>query len=280
MELKTAFYSRSQQNFRPTTQAVNRIPPATRKEDQRAWRIAVPMPPRVVCIHAMKASLLPTARAFALGFPEAEVVNLVDDSLSADVVSTGCDSRMEARFSALGAYARDCASADAILFTCSAFGSAIERVQAESSIPVLKPNGALQRDVVSRGGTVGVLSMFRPTLPSILRELGELAAAEGAALDVVPRFVEGALDALQAGDEARCAELIAADAVQMLAEQPQISTVALAMFSMAFAGPEVEAALARADPGRGGGLQVLTSPDAAVAELRTLFASGVLAAGR
>lgn len=224
--------------------------------------------PRVVCIHAMKASLIPTARAFAKGFPEAVVINLLDDSLSVDVAVSGCDSRMEARFSALGAYARDHASANAILFTCSAFGTAIERVQAENAIPVLKPNGALQRAVVSRGGKVGVLSMFRPTLPSILRELDQMAAAQGATVQVVPCFVEGALEALQAGDEPRCAQLIAEAAARLVSDQPQMSTVALAMFSMAFARPEVEAAAARAAPGRED-LRVYTSPDAAVAELRS-----------
>lgn len=227
-----------------------------------------PRRPRVVCIHAMQASLIPTARAFSKGFPEAIVTNLVDDSLSVDVAVSGCDSRMEARFSALGAYARDHASADAILFTCSAFGAAIERVQAESAIPVLKPNGALQREVVSRGGTVGVLSMFRPTLPSILRELDEMAAARGVTVDAVPCFVEGALEALHAGEEARCAQLIAEAAAHLVSDQPQMSTIALAMFSMAFARPEVEAATACAAPDRED-MRVYTSPDTAVAELRS-----------
>jgi hypothetical protein len=224
--------------------------------------------PRVVCIHAMKASLIPTARAFLDNFPEAVVVNLLDDSLSVDVTVSGCDSRMGARFSALGAYARDHACADAILFTCSAFGTAIERVQAESAIPVLKPNGALQREIVSRVGKVGVLSMFRPTLPSILRELDEMAAAQDATVDVVPCFVEGALEALHAGDEPRCAHLIAEAAARLVSDQPQMSTIALAMFSMAFAKPEVQAAAARAAPDRHD-MRVYTSPDAAVAELRS-----------
>ena len=45
--------------------------------------------PRVVCVHAMQASLRPTKRAFALGFPEAEVHDLLDSSLSVDVGGDG-----------------------------------------------------------------------------------------------------------------------------------------------------------------------------------------------
>ena len=222
--------------------------------------------PRVCCILAMLPSLQPTATAFAAGFPEARTFNLLDDSLSVDVEATGLDERMHERFVALGRYASVRQRADAILFTCSAFGSPIERVQADLSIPVLKPNEALQRRAVAAGGTIGALAMFASTLPSICAELEQMASASGSApLAVEPRFVPDALAALQQGDPASCADAIAAAAVSVCAERPEISTLALTMFSMAFARPEVEAALA-AKVGRP--ITVLTSPAAAVEDLK------------
>lgn len=49
---------------------------------------------------------------------------------------------MAERIASLAQYARRC-GAQGILYTCSAFGDAIERVQRAESIPVLKPNEAM-----------------------------------------------------------------------------------------------------------------------------------------
>lgn len=230
---------------------------------------------RVACIHAMLGSLAPTARAFARGYPEAEVVNILDDSLSVDVGRAGTQEQsMQDRFSALGKYAREQVRADAILFTCSAFGAAIERVQEESSIPVLKPNSAMQREIIKRGGTVGVVSMFEPTLVSIVQELDNLRLSCGQQaqnrLIVVPQYVEGALRALQAGNEEQCADLIAREVADLIRREPHVSTVALAMFSMAFAKSKVEAACWETAISGSRSISVLTSPDSAVRELRDL----------
>lgn len=166
--------------------------------------------PRVVCIHAMEGSLVPTKAAFAGVGDTVTVINVLDDSLAVDVVAQGQDRNLHNRFSELGKYAVEELRADAILFSCSAFGSCIERVQREQrNVPVLKPNEALQRAVVARGGTVVVLSIFEPTLPSLARELAELAASETAALHVVTHFVPDALGLLRSGDGDKCAELIA-----------------------------------------------------------------------
>ena len=57
-------------------------------------------------------------------------MNLLDDSLSADLAraAAGSTTRMTARFLALAAYAID-TGAQAILFTCSAFGPCIDAVK-------------------------------------------------------------------------------------------------------------------------------------------------------
>jgi Asp/Glu/hydantoin racemase len=101
--------------------------------------------PRIGLIHAMRNSMIPSQRAFDSIWPEATVQNIMDDSLSVDVATTGLDASMDRRFESLATYAvRDC-NVDAVLFTCSAFGSCIEKVQNTygASMPVLKPNEAM-----------------------------------------------------------------------------------------------------------------------------------------
>ena len=82
---------------------------------------------RIALIHALAQSVPPINEAFARLWPEPTLMNLLDDSLSADVARTGLDARMHQRFMTLADYAVDC-GADAILFTCSAFGPCIEAV--------------------------------------------------------------------------------------------------------------------------------------------------------
>jgi hypothetical protein len=99
---------------------------------------------RITLVHALKHSLVPIEESFARLWPETTRVNLLDDSLSADLARDGrLTEAMTDRFLALGRYAA-ATGADAILFTCSAFGPCIEAVaRAQAPMPVLKPNEAM-----------------------------------------------------------------------------------------------------------------------------------------
>ena len=77
---------------------------------------------RITLIHALKHSIVPIEASFAKHWPEARLMNLLDDSLSADLARDGkLTERMTERFLTMGRYAAD-TGADGILFTCSAFG--------------------------------------------------------------------------------------------------------------------------------------------------------------
>ncbi len=84
-------------------------------------------------------------------------MNLLDDSLSADLARDGhLTDAMTERFLKLGRYVAS-TGAHAILFTCSAFGPCIEVVAAaHAPMPVLKPNEAMRprRTRPSRGGGI------------------------------------------------------------------------------------------------------------------------------
>jgi Asp/Glu/hydantoin racemase len=191
---------------------------------------------RITLVHALKHSIVPIEASFARLWPDATLMNLVDDSLSADLARDGSlTSAMTERFLTLGRYAASTGS-DAILFTCSAFGPCIEAVAREHApMPVLKPNEAMIEQAAAKGHRIGLLSTFPPTLASMPREFPR-------GLEIVPKLVEGAMAALDRGDRA---ELIA-----------------LAQYSMAPA-----AALVAEASGR----PVLTTPDSAVTKLKALL---------
>jgi hypothetical protein len=211
--------------------------------------------PRIALIHALAHSVAPINDTLAREWPEAQRMNLLDDSLSADLERAGAlDDAMTARFVQLGDYAAR-TGADAILFTCSAFGPCIDAVkQRLAPLAVFKPNEAMIEDAAAlqreRGGTVGLLATFGPTLQSMPPEFP-------ADLPLRTALAEGALEALQRGDAA-AHDQAALQAARALKAQG-CSVIALAQFSLARA----QALVADAT-----GLPVLTTPGSAVRGLR------------
>ncbi|KJC33400.1 aspartate/glutamate racemase family protein [Bradyrhizobium sp. LTSP857] len=209
-------------------------------------------PRRIALIHALKHSIVPIEAAFAKDWPQARLMNLLDDSLSADLARDGAlTDTMTERFLALGDYAA-ATGADAILFTCSAFGPCIEAVAAaHAPMPVLKPNEAMIDQAVTMGKRIGLLSTFPPTLASMPPEFP-------ASVQVVPKLAEGALAALDRGDRATHDRLIA-EASKGLRD---CDVIALAQFSIAATAPLVAEATRR---------PVVTTPDSAVQKLMKLL---------
>src|SRR5579863_8905464 len=207
---------------------------------------------RIALIHALKHSLAPIEASFARLWPQATLMNLLDDSLSADVARDGrLTPAMTDRFLALGRYAAS-TGANAILFTCSAFGPCIEAVSRElAPMPVLKPNQAMIEQAVTRGHRIGLLSTFAPTLQSMP---GEFPSS----IQLVPKLVEGALAALDRGDRAEHDRLV----VQASRDLRDCDLIALAQYSMAPAAAMV------AEVSK---LPVLTTPDSAVNKLKRLL---------
>ncbi|MCK1714510.1 MULTISPECIES: aspartate/glutamate racemase family protein [unclassified Bradyrhizobium] len=209
---------------------------------------------RIALIHALKHSIAPIEAAFATAWPQARLMNLLDDSLSADLARGGTlNDAMTERFLALGDYAM-ATGADAILFTCSAFGPCIEAVaRAHAPKPVLKPNEAMIEQAVTMGKRIGLLSTFPPTLVSMPPEFP-------ASIEVVPKLAEGALAALDRGDRAEHDRLI----VEASKDLRDCDIVALAQFSIAATAPLVAEATGR---------PVVTTPDSAVHKLKKLLAA-------
>jgi hypothetical protein len=207
---------------------------------------------RITLIHALKHSIQPVEAAFAKLWPEARLMNLLDDSLSADLARDGrLSEAMTGRFLQLGRYAAG-TGADAILFTCSAFGPCIEAVaRAQAAMPVLKPNEAMIEQAAARGGKIGLLSTFPPTLASMPREFP-------ASLEIVPKLAEGAMAALDRGDRAEHDRLV----TEASKDLRDCDLIALAQYSLA-----PTAALVAEATGR----PILTTPDSSVLKLKAML---------
>ena len=211
---------------------------------------------RIALIHATSAAVEPIRTAFAEAWPEPDLVNLLDDSLSRDrALKPELTDDIYDRFDALGAYSI-AIGASGILFTCSAFGPAIERVARAVTVPVLKPNEAMFAEAIKIGGQIGMLATFEPSVASMTAEFEADAAKAGASTALESVFVPDAMAALVAGDRDRHDALVA-EAATALAH---CKAIMLAQFSMAPAAARLRQRL----PGK----PVLTSPGAAVAAMK------------
>jgi hypothetical protein len=208
------------------------------------------MAPRIALVHALAHSIAPIGEAFDRHWPDARRMNLLDDSLSADLAETGSlDAAMTDRFVALAAYALR-AGAQGILFTCSAFGACIDAVKARwPNVPILKPNEAMIDEAAAIGSRIGLVASFPPTLASMPAEFP-------AHVRTTPMLAPGALEALDRGDAALHDRLVAEAAARIAGD---VDAIALTQFSLARAAPLVRARIA---------VPVLTTPDSAVHALK------------
>jgi Asp/Glu/Hydantoin racemase len=224
--------------------------------------------PKIALIHATPLAMAPVAAAFDEVWPQAKRMNLLDDSLSQDLALAGqLDDAMTARFYALASYAKAC-GADAILFTCSAFGPAIESVKQSIGLPVLNPNEAMFAEALALCraasgpqpvvATAGLLTTFGPSAAPLIQEFEATARLRGNEVGIEAACASGAMEALSAGDAPLHDQLI----LRQVPALAHCKVLMLGQFSMARAQPVVA---------RASGLPVLTSPLSAVQSLRKLL---------
>jgi len=216
--------------------------------------------PRIALIHALEESVLPARTAFAAHWPQAWCFDLLDTSLAVDLgAAGGLDAAMMERFERLADYATGFPGkggrTQAILFTCSAFGPAIDAVKTRLSVPVLRPNEAAFEEALELGSSFAILVTFGPSREPLAAELHAMAAARGRRITVKTILVDGALAALQAGD-ASTHDRFAAGACHGL---DGVDALILGQFSLARAADAIRDITA---------VPVLTTPDCAVRALR------------
>jgi Asp/Glu/hydantoin racemase len=213
---------------------------------------------RIALIHAVPAAMQPVEDAFKAHWREARRTNLLDDSLAGDREQAGqLTPGLSGRIVALARYAVD-SGADGVLFTCSAFGEAIEAASAALPAPVLKPNEAMFEAALQIGGRIGMLATFAPAVASMEDEFASMARHRGSAARLKTIVAPGAREALLAGELDRHNRLVAEAASDLAG----CDAIMLAHFSMAGAAPRVSDRTGR---------PTLAAPETAVVKLRSLL---------
>lgn len=211
--------------------------------------------PRIALIHATRLAIDPIELAASELWPEAETVTILEEGLSIDrVKSEELSLDLRNRITELTRYAYGLGS-DGVLFTCSAFGEAIDAASDEFPIPVMKPNEAMFAEALAMGDRVVLITTFAPAAAGMEKEFRETAALVRPSATLRSVYCDNAIAAKRAGDKDTHDALIAETAATIR----DADVIMLGQFSMSGS-----ASIARTRTE----IPILTSPESAINAIR------------
>jgi len=210
---------------------------------------------RLALIHATRVAIAPIEAAASALWPEAELVSILEEGLSADRAEKRVPvTELNARIVELAHYAERL-NPDGILYTCSAFGEGIEQAASASELPIHKPNEAMFEAAFAYGDNLAMIYTFSPSVGGMEQEFREAAEQIGSKATLRSIFANGAMDALKNGDADTHNKLVAEAATRL----DEFDAILLAHFSTA------QAAAAVRDVTH---TPVLASPESAIEKMK------------
>ncbi|MFO7168859.1 MAG: aspartate/glutamate racemase family protein [Chloroflexota bacterium] len=164
------------------------------------------------------------------------IVNVVDDSLLADVRAAGRVTPSVTRRMVGYAVLAQGAGADAIFSTCSSVGEVADLIRQAVDIPVVKIDDCMAEEAVALGERVAVVATVPTTLEPTARLIASKGRDIGREVEIRRHLVEGAFDALMAGRADEHDRLVMAE-VERAAQGADV--VVLAQASMARLVPQL-----------------------------------------
>lgn len=177
------------------------------------------------------ATLVPVFAALCKEkLPGVDTFNIVDDSLVRGIREAGSITPQISERVANYLKSAESAGADQILATCSSIGPAVEAGAKLTGVPVLRVDQPMADKAVATGKKIGVIATLSTTLEPTADLILRRAAAAGKQIELTSKLVEGAFEALMAGDGATHDAKVAG-ALKELSQQ--VDVIVLAQASMA-----------------------------------------------
>jgi Asp/Glu/hydantoin racemase len=162
--------------------------------------------------------------------PDVEVFNIADDSLVKGIRVAGSLTAQISRRVAGYLESAELAGADYIMVTCSSIGPAVEAGAKLTGVPVLRVDQPMADQAVQTGKRIGVIATLSTTLEPTADLIQRRAVIAGKPIELTSKLVDGAFEALMAGDGATHDAKVAA-ALKELSQQ--VDVIVLAQASMA-----------------------------------------------
>ena len=184
--------------------------------------------------------------------PKVRRINIIDDSLLADVMASGKITQSITRRMCTYVLAAEESGADAILSLCSSLGPTIDIARPLVNIPVIKIDDPMAEEAARSAKRIGVMATVLTTLGPTVDLIRSKASAMNKEIHIEPTLVEGAFQILMSGDRERHDRMVAEEA-QKLASK--VDVIVLAQASMTRLVPIL---------GQKTSLRILSSPRMAI----------------
>jgi Asp/Glu/hydantoin racemase len=140
--------------------------------------------------------------------PNVRLVNIVDDSLLADVLKEGKVTPAITRRMCHYVLAAEQTGAQAILSLCSTMGDTIDVTRKLVSIPIMKIDEAMAEKAVAEGEKIGVLATVSTTLDPTIRLIHSKGGDINKQVKTERLLCEGAFEILMSGDNAKHDQMV------------------------------------------------------------------------
>jgi Asp/Glu/hydantoin racemase len=216
------------------------------------------MPKRVFLVHPTPLAMAPVDEAFKTLWPQAETINVLDESLYTDIPQDG--TLAPAIYDRVASLLRHCelSGADGILFSGSTFGPAVDRARIGMRVPVLRAEEAMMEQAVTLGERLLLVCTAKRAMPVVRGTLDAAVKRAGAKRTITELWVEGARDAITSGDVATHDKLIA----EQVMAAGDFDVIIFGQISMVPARTPLPPDITR---------RIVTGPEATVARMRTLI---------
>ena len=216
----------------------------------------------IAAIYTGVALVKPLSDQLKEALPGFRIMNILDDSLIAEIIAEGrltpaVRRRLYSYYDAAAS-----AGAELILNTCSSIGDAVYAAREFIPVPIVRIDEAMARRAVAEASRIAVLATLSTTLDPTISLVKRCAAEAGKTITAISAVAEGAFPAITAGDAATHDRLVA-ETAKKVAEDCDV--ILLAQGSMA----RMEAPLRELT-----GKTVYSSPRLAIEMLKKLLEAG------
>jgi Asp/Glu/hydantoin racemase len=184
----------------------------------------------VVAVYTGQGLAEPLKAVFNEILPDCRLINIIDDSLIADVVASKKVTPAVTRRLLRYYETAEEMGADAILNTCSSVGDVVALGRQVVDIPIIRIDEAMAIKAVKQYARIGVIATLPSTLEPTLRLLQDQAQRLGRDVTIVDGLADGAYDALVNGSPEHHDKRILETALRL---KPQVDAFVLAQGSMA-----------------------------------------------
>lgn len=151
---------------------------------------------KVAVIHTSFVSVNDLKDLFKEIIPSVKLINIVDDSLLAEVLEKGGLTNNVTRRICAYAIEAQAMGVDIILNQCSSVGEAVDVARKMINIPYIKVDEPMAEEAVRIGGNISVIATVPTTLGPSVRLIEKTAVDMNKDINIKRCLVEGAFDAL------------------------------------------------------------------------------------